>query len=251
MPFSAAEERRLPGTHLIRSARWACPALALASLPVAARAPVRPQQGSPTWTLETVLKQLDSEAKAFRSLTASIERTKVTVVVNDRSTESGLVYVRRDNKMRIDLTLPDARTILRDGDDLFVFHPRTKRLETYDLGKHRAEVNQFLLLGFGTSGGDLKKGYLVTMKGEPLLDKKKSVWLELTPKSAKVRNQINKIHIWIDQATWLPIQQRFFETGSDDYFEIHYTNVVRNPRIPDSLFKQNWPKGVTRIKPNV
>jgi outer membrane lipoprotein-sorting protein len=206
-------------------------------------------QNKTSWTREQLLKQLDSESKSFRGLTANLERTKVTVVVNDRSTETGQVVVRHDDKMRIELNPPDNRIILRDGDKLFVYNPKIKRLEEYDLGKHRALVDQFLLLGFGTSGNELKKGYEVTLQGEQTLDKKKVLLLELTPKSGKVRDQISKIHLWIDEATWLPIQQKFFETGSGDYFEIHYTNIMRNPRIPDSKFKKNWPKDVTKIKP--
>src|SRR5947208_474794 len=58
-------------------------------------------------TLDDVLKQMDREQSEFHSLTASIERTKVTVIVNDRSTESGQIDIRRDGKMRIDLTSPD------------------------------------------------------------------------------------------------------------------------------------------------
>jgi outer membrane lipoprotein-sorting protein len=206
-------------------------------------------QKSADWTLQDVLKRLDNEAKNFRSMSASMEKTKVTVIVNDRSTENGQIFVRRDDKMLIELTQPDARTILRDGDHLFVFSPRTKRLEEYDLGKHRALVDQFLLLGFGSSGGDLKKGYLPTFLGEITLDKRKVLHLELTPKDQKVRNQIARIHLWIDESTWLPMQQKFFETGSGDYFEIKYTNVIRNPKLPDSRFKPKWPKGVNRIKP--
>ncbi|MBI3405037.1 MAG: outer membrane lipoprotein carrier protein LolA [Acidobacteria bacterium] len=209
------------------------------------------QESKSTWTLEAVLKQLDSEAKGFHGLTANIERTKVTVVVNDRSTESGTISVRRDDKMLIELTKPDARIILRRGDKLEVYHARTKRVEEYDLGKHRSLVDQFLLLGFGTSGGDLKKGYDVTPHGELSMDNKKVLFLELTPRNDKVRSNISKINLWIDEATWLPIQQKFFETGSQDYFEIKYTNVFRNPKIPDSKFKPSWPKDVERIKPNV
>ena len=37
--------------------------------------------------------------------------------------------------------------------------------------------------------------------------------------------QISKIELWIDEGTWLPAQQQFFETGSGDYFIIRYTNV--------------------------
>lgn len=210
---------------------------------------VTENQAQTSWPLDAILKQLDATAKEFQSLAADLERTKVTVVVNDRSTESGQIFVRRDNKMRIELTQPDPRTILRDGDDLYIFNPKTKRVEQYNLGKNRALVDQFLLLGFGTSGSDLKKGYLVTLLGEETLDNRKVVLLELTPKDDKARNQISKIHLWIDESSWLTAQQKFFETGSGDYFTVRYTNVVRNVRLKDSRFKPHWPKGVTKVKP--
>jgi len=206
-------------------------------------------QGQGHWTLELTLKQLDQEARSFHSLTADMERTKVTVVVNDKSTESGKIFVRRDDKMRIDFNPPDQKIILRAGNELFLYNPKIKQVEEYDLGKHRALVDQFLLLGFGTSGTDLQKGYLVTLVGEEEMDKRQVVKLELTPKSDDARKQVSKIHIWLDESTWLPAQQQVFETGSGDYFLIRYTNVVRNPHLSDNEFKQHWPKGVTRVKP--
>ncbi len=206
-------------------------------------------QGQTHWTLNSALKQLDSQSKSFRSLKADIERTKVTVVVDDKSTESGTIVVRRDDKMRIEFTQPDPRTILRTGNELYLYNPKIKRVEQYDLGKRRSLVDQFLLLGFGTSGSDLEKGYLVTLLGEEEMDKRQVLKLELTPKSEEVRNQVSKIHIWIDESTWLPAQQKFFETGSGDYLLIRYTNVVRNVRLSDDEFKSHWPKGVTHIKP--
>jgi outer membrane lipoprotein-sorting protein len=220
-----------------------------AGLAGAARAAAAQQPAKRTsWTLDSVLRQLDNEAKQFRALTANLERTKVTVVVNDRAVESGQIWVRRDDKMLIEFAQPDRRTVLRRGDELAVYHPRTKRLEEYDLGRHRALVEQFLLLGFGTSGGDLRKGYLVTLLDEQVQDGKRVVWLELTPKAEEIRNHITRIHLWIDQATWLPVRQKFFEPGSGDYLEVHYTSVVRNPQIPDSRFRPNWPRDVTRVK---
>jgi len=212
-------------------------------------APAATQQTKASMTIEEVLKQLDHEAKNFRSLTAAMERTKVTVVVNDRSVESGRILIRGDDKMLIELTQPDPRTILRTGDDLYIYNPKLKRVEEYNIGKHRAEAQQFLLLGFGSSGNDLKKGYLVTLLAEEVIDRKKTLLLELTPKNEKVRNQVAKIHLWIDVSSWLPIQQKFFETGSGDYFTVHFTNIVRNPRLSDSQFKPTWPKGTQKVKP--
>jgi outer membrane lipoprotein-sorting protein len=205
-------------------------------------------QKSGMWTLESVLRQMDAEARDFHSLSADIERTKVTVVVNDHSTETGSIQVRGD-KMLLEFKAPDARTILRTGDNLFIYNPGMKRVEEYNLGKNRALVDQFLLLGFGTETKELQKGYLVALLKEDKLDDKKTIELELTPKSAAVRNQIAKIQIWLDESSWLPVQQEFYEAGSGDYSIVHYSKVVRNPGFPDSQFKPHWPKGTERIKP--
>ena len=110
-------------------------------------------------SLEQALNHLDASARDFHSLSADVERTKVTVVVDDKSTESGTIIVRGE-KMRLDLKEPDPRTILRTGDSLFIFNPKLNRVEEYNLGKYKAFADQYLLLGFGTPGHELKKGYL-------------------------------------------------------------------------------------------
>jgi len=199
-------------------------------------------------TLESTLRELDRSAKGFRSLSADVERTKVTVVVNDRSTESGTLLVR-DDKMLLEMKPPDARTILRTGDNLYIYNPGLKRVEEYNLAQHRAQVDQYLLLGFGTQGKELQKSYLVTLLGETTLDEKKTVELELTPKAQEARNQISKIQIWFDESSWLPVQQQFNETGSGDYFVIRYSRIVRNPDLGDAHFKPHWPKGTEKVKP--
>lgn len=202
------------------------------------------------WTTEGVLGMMDKSAKDFRSLTADIENIKYTAVVNDTSTETGQIFVRHDQKMRIDITKPEPRTILRSGDSLFLYNPKMNRVEEYDLGKNRAMVDQYIRLGFGTKSEDIKKSYLVTVTGEEELDHKKSVVMELTPKSDQVRSQITRIQMWIDEASWLPIRQKFYETGSGDYITFHYTNVMKNLKISESKFKQDWPKGAAHEKPH-
>jgi outer membrane lipoprotein-sorting protein len=206
-------------------------------------------QNSSRWTSEEVLKQMSRAAGEFRSLSADLEHSKYTDVVKDTSVETGQILVRRDEKMRIEIQKPDAKIILRSGNVLFVYTPKINRVEEYDLGKNRAMVDQYVLLGFGTKGEELKKGYLLTVLGEETIDSHKTVVLELTPRSEKVRNQISKIHMWVDEASWIPIQQKFFETGSGDYFIFHYKNISLNTKMGDSRFKPPWPKSATVVKP--
>jgi len=231
---------------IVRSIAAVLCAMAACALALAAGVPVSQQT---SWTLENVLKQMDAQAADFHSLTADLERTKVTVVVNDKSTESGKIFVRTDEKMRIELSQPDARTILRDGDNFYVYNPKIHRVEEYNLGKRKSVVDQFLLLGFGTSGKSLKESYTIALQGEAVIDNQKVILLELLPKTDEVKHELSKILMWLDETTWLPVQQQFFETGSGDYSISRYKNVARNVRINDSEFKPHWPHGTTRVQP--
>ena len=219
------------------------------SIPIAFVSPARASAQNANWTAEGVLTMMDKAAKDFHSLTADIEKVKYSAVVQDTSTESGQIFVRHDDKMRIDLQKPDPKTILRNGDSLYIFTPKINRVEEFNIGKHRDLADQYLALGFGTKGESLKKNYLVTLLREEDLDSHKTAVLELTPKSEQVRSQISKIEIWVDEASWIPVQQKFYETGSGDYFLSHYTHVMKNLKIADAKFKPDWPKGAKVEKP--
>ena len=224
--------------------------LILGSCVTALAAVASSAQNGSRWTTQSVLEMMDRSAKDFRSLTADIENVKYTAVVKDTSTETGQIWVRHDQKMRISISKPEPRTILRTGDSLFIYNPKLNRVEEYDLGKNRAMVDQYIRLGFGTKSEDIKKSYLVTVTGEEEFDHRKSVVLELTPKSDQIRSQISRIQMWIDEASWLPLQQKFYETGSDDYILFHYSNLMKNLKIGDAKFKQDWPKDAAREKPH-
>jgi outer membrane lipoprotein-sorting protein len=223
--------------------------LGLAALALCFFAGAASSQGTQKWTPDTILTLMDHAAVDFHSLTANIERIKYTDVVKDTSTESGQIWVRKDDKMRIQITKPDPRTVLRVGDTFYIFNPKINRVEEYDIGKNRDMVDQYLELGFNTRGEHLKKNYLVAITGEQELDGRKTVVVELTPKSDKVRQQITKIQMWVDTGSWMAIQQKVFEANSGDYFIVHCTGLMKNLKIEDSRFKPDWPKNATKVKP--
>jgi outer membrane lipoprotein-sorting protein len=206
-------------------------------------------QASGKITLEYVLSMMDHAAQDFKSLTAAIEQVKYTAVVQDKSTETGEVYVRRDAKERIDFQTPDPRTILRNGDNVYIYTPKINRVEEYNIGKNRATVDQYLALGFGTRAEALRKNYDLALTGEEEVDGRKTAVLEMTPKSKEQQTQISKVLMWIDEASWLPIQQKFMEAGSGDYIMTRYTKVMKNLKLGDGKFKPDWPKGTKVEKP--
>jgi len=193
------------------------------------------------------MAMMDKSAKDFHSLTADIEHVKYTAVVKDTATETGQIFVRKDEKLRIDFRKPDPRTILRNGDNLYIYTPKIGTVEEFNIGKNRAMADQYLALGFGTKSESLRKNYQVSLTGEEELDGRKMAVIELVPNADDVRKQITKIQMWVDEASWLPVQQKFSEAGSGDYFMSRYKNVMKNLKIPDSKFKPDWPKG-TKIE---
>src|ERR1700752_2598011 len=156
-------------------------------------------QNSGKLTLDYVLTMMDRSAEDFRSLTAALDHVKYTAVVKDTSTESGEIYVRKDSKLRMDVISPDPRTIIRNGDNLYIYTPKINRVEEYNIGKNRNLADQYLALGFGTRADTLKKNYDVTLSGEEELDGHKAVVLDLVPKSDDFRKQISKVQIWVDE----------------------------------------------------
>ncbi len=104
-----------------------------------------------------------------------------------------------------------------------------------------------MLLGFSTRGSQLKQDYILTVLSEETLDDNKVVLLELTPKQEAARALVSKIHLWISQSTWLPIQQRAFQGGPDSFVEVRYTQFASNVNISNDKFKTKWPKGTKTV----
>ena len=102
-----------------------------------------------------------------------------------------------------------------------------------------------LALGFGASGKELKADYTLQELGADTVNGQKAMRLELIPKSKEVLKQLPRIELWISAATGYPIQQKLHQTGGD-YMLATYSDVVINPRLPDSAYKLNLPKGVKK-----
>jgi outer membrane lipoprotein-sorting protein len=226
---------------------WCLASLFMAGQPIGRAAGKERQSGKVT--LDTVMAMMDKSAKDFHSLTADIGHVKYTAVVKDTSTETGQIFVRKDEKLRIDFQKPDPRTILRNGDNLYIYTPKIGTVEEFNIGKNRAMADQYLALGFGTKSESLRKNYQVSLSGEEDLDGRKMAVIELVPNAEDVKKQITKIEMWVDEASWLPVQQKFFEAGSGDYFMSRYKSVMKNLKIADSKFKPDWPKGTKVEKP--
>ena len=198
-------------------------------------------------SVNDVLKQVDKVTKGVKGFTA--DATLVNVEAGEEKTnETGAAFVSLDGNIRIELTGDDPGTILCTPTDLYIHHSSKMVYEQYKLQKHPERLEQYTLLGFSPSGSALKRDFLITVIEESSLDGNKVVLLELTPTRDDLRTAISKIRLWLDQSTYLPIQQRMFHGAADTHLTVRYSNVARDDKLDKAKFKPSWPKGTKKVK---
>jgi outer membrane lipoprotein-sorting protein len=119
-----------------------------------------------------------------------------------------------------------------------------KTVQEIDLGKRTDLIDQFLLVGFGTSGQELQSNYTVKYVGEESIAGQKTHRLQLTPRKEKVQ----AMELWIADSGGYPVQQKFVQP-SGDYYLFTYQDVKLNPQLGDEAFKLKVPKGFKREFP--
>jgi outer membrane lipoprotein-sorting protein len=201
--------------------------------------------------LAEILSQMNEKSKHLSTVSASLELTKVTVLVDDKSTQSGQIFFRKGKtpEIRIEFQKPEPKTLLLKKNKGEIYLPKINQIQEYDLGQKSGLVQQFLLLGFGSDTGELKKAYNVKYLQEEDLGRDTTVVLELVPRKSNVATQISKIQLWVNEESWLPAQQKLFESGGD-YSTARYSGVVVNRPLPASAFELNAAPGAKRVKMN-
>ena len=201
--------------------------------------------------VDKVLLRMDSEARGFGQMTAKFKNTTYTKVLDDTSAEVGSLWLKRSDgkiEMRGEIAGEDARAFGLRGSEGQVYYPKLKTVQIYDLGEERSLMDQFLLLGFGSSGKELAQNYTVKVGGDELVGGRKTTRLELVPKDKKMQEQIVRIDLWIPLDAGYPVQQKFLKPRGN-YNLVLYWDVKVNPGLPDSEFRLALPPGTKRERP--
>jgi outer membrane lipoprotein-sorting protein len=217
--------------------------LFLSTLPAA---PVTPKDA-----LEPILARMDKAANEFQTMAARVTNITHTDVINENSTETGTVVMQkvRSGEVRglIDFTSPDKRTIEFENRKLRIYYPKIKTVQEWNLGKHGEQLDQFLMIGFGTSGTALAKDYTMSVLGSEALKASEGVQyirLRLIPKAGEAREYVKELELWIPETgPPYPVQEKI-SAPSGDYRLITYSDLkINTPLKPDAL-QLKLPAGV-------
>lgn len=201
--------------------------------------------------LDQVLGHLDRSAQGFQSLSAKMHRVQYTAVLGESTTMEGTMRLRRAKGTTagvVEFQPPDQRIVFIKGNHIEVYYPKANTVEIYDASKYSTNIDQFLLLGFGTTAAELTKSYEVKAGGVETVGGKMCTRLELTPKTSQMKQLLTRIELWIPEGESNPVREKVTEP-SKNYELIDYAEIQLNPRLPDSAFELKLPKGVKTIYP--
>jgi outer membrane lipoprotein-sorting protein len=201
--------------------------------------------------LADILARMDRAAQDFRALSATMKRIQYTAVISESNEMDGVVRLKRIKKGTVgivDFQHSEQRTVYVNGHDIQVYYPKANTVEIYDSSKYTSNIDQFLLLGFGTSSAELQKSYDLKMAGTEAIGGVATTRIEMTPKSDELKKLITKIELWIPEGKDTPIQEKVTEP-SKNYELITYSDIKVNPSLPDSAFELKLPAKVKKIHP--
>ncbi len=201
--------------------------------------------------LSDILARMDRAAQEFKSVSAKMKRLSYTAVIDESSEATGVMRLKRAKGGTtgiVEFGPPEPRLIHFAGRALSVYYPKANTVEIYDAEKYTKTMDQVLLLGFGTSGAELKKTYEVKEGGVQTLGPVRATRIELVPKSAELKNLFTRIELWIPEGESNPVQERVTQP-SKNYELVVYSDLQVNAPLADSLFELKLPAGVKKLYP--
>ena len=200
-------------------------------------------------TLPQILSRMDAAAQNFQSMTADMKQLTHTEIIDENDVQIGTVRLKKVRNSVIgyvNFTQPPKVIAFQDK-KVEVYYPNTKVVEEYEVGGYSEQLNQFLLLGFGTSGRELQRNYEIRMIGPDTVAGRATTHIVLTPKSAKALEYMKKAELWIADDASYPVQEKIWK-NADDYVLVNYSNVTLNAPLSDKDFALNLPPGVKRVR---
>src|SRR5215472_16476112 len=200
-------------------------------------------------SLESVLQRMDAASANFRTAPAEFEWDNYQRVIDEIvDVQTGTIYYRRESKdiemmanvkkagSSASSTKPEPKFVLFSEGKVRMYEPKIDRVTVYNLGKDKADLESYVVLGFGGSGQDLQKAFDVSYQGTEKIGDVNAAKLQLIPKSEGVKKYYNRMVLWIDPDKGVSVQQQFF-TPQGDYRLCKYTGIKMNEKVSDEVFK--------------
>lgn len=183
---------------------------------------------------DNAIERLQSFLHNVHSLKADFTQTVQNAMLKSAKGSHGTVLIKRPNRFRWNYLSPNKEVIDSDGKQIWIYDPGLEQVTVKPLKTTLASSPAMLLSGRGS----LKDAFEMTaLPRHGGLD-----WVLLKPKSAD--SAFKDIRIGLGQRN---LQVMELTDNMGQATRIEFSNVARNPEIPDATFKFTPPAGADVI----
>ncbi len=200
-----------------------------------------------------IMERMARAFEGMRSLRASLNQQKTygQLGISDPA-EQGMLYIKRksnrDIQIRLEIKQPAQRVITVKDNRFTLFHPNIKQAIEGQINKALSSNSTgagFFALFFGGLS-QVTQDYQIAAVGDELINGRRTTHLRLSPNSSR-KGLYRQIDLWVDNALWVPTQERFVEANQDVTL-VQLLNIEVNVSLPDNLFTQKLPSDVQRVR---
>lgn len=200
--------------------------------------------------LSDILKRMDDNNKALRSLKSNIKMDKLNSQLGENDISEGTVQylpaaTKEKIRVRIDWAKPAVEHLSVGGGKYMLFRPRLQQAIVGNVDSAKGNAGAGGALAFMTmSRAQLRENYDVTYQGEATVAGSVRTWhLKLTPKNA---TSYKSAELWVD-SNGMPVQAKVYEKNNDTT-TIQLSKIEKNVTIPGDVFSIKPPKGTKIIQ---
>jgi outer membrane lipoprotein-sorting protein len=201
--------------------------------------------------LVDVFARMDKTAQKFKGMTANIEQTSYSKMVDISSTTRGTIALTRSKKgevrFLVDFTSGvDAPTSNSyDGTEIRTYNPKTNLEQLINVATKKQMIEQAMSLGFGASSAEMRAAYDITWVGPEKIGGQDVSHIRLAPRAKDMQERVKEVDLWISDAKGVPLGQKLTPPAPPgDYNQFMYSNITINPPLSAGDLQLKVGKGV-------
>ena len=175
-------------------------------------------------------ENLVKASASINTIASDFIQEKNLSVLTEKIISKGRFAFRKENNIRWEYTEPYKYLIIISNNQMFMRDEKNKKQLDIQSNPFFQEMNKFIT---GCIKGDILQNDNDYTK--EYFENERSYYVKLVPKSEKVKQILNEVHLWFDRNDLSVTKLKMVESGND-YTQIIFTNKILNTEIPLEKF---------------
>lgn len=174
--------------------------------------------------------------KTLQTVSASFVETSTSTLLKAPQVARGTLVGRRPGQVRLDYSGADARTVIVNGNALYLDWPSRQLKETRDISGTMRRAQRFFT---ATTPTELRKHFDIA--AAEAADRPGTWRVTFTPKRRQMREGVERVHLWIDRSS-LTLQAMKMDYPGGDTRLMEFADIRLNPPVEASAFAAAAPR---------